>query len=106
MTHHCPVCGCAIASWVVRENFDCPECHATLTSSHKKTLRRSLAVALFAWLVFLAAMQQYVGSWGVAVVVSLEGGGILSAVVAAFYYRTAVKLKVVVNPQSELQESD
>ncbi len=95
MNYHCPACGSLIASWVVNsERFECPECGVALLSNSRKTFRRSLVVALIAWLVFWIAMRQYMGSWGVAAAVSLEGGGILSAMVAAFYYHRTVKLIV------------
>lgn len=95
MNYRYPVCGGSIASWVVnRKQFECPQCKVALLSNSRTTFRRSIVVGLMVWLVFWIAMWQYMGSWGVAAAVSLEGGGILSAMVAALYYQRVVKLTI------------
>ena len=64
-----------------------------MASNYKKTFRQSLVVAFTVWLTFLIGMKQYSGSWGFAAAASIEGGGILSAMVAALYYRLVIKIK-------------
>ena len=94
MIYKCPVCESIIASYVVKkEKFECPGCEASLTSNSKKAFKQSLVVAFTIWLTFLICMQQYSGSWGYAAAVSIEGGGILSAMLAALYYRFVVSIK-------------
>ncbi|SEH04748.1 hypothetical protein [Candidatus Venteria ishoeyi] len=95
MSYNCPVCGSSIASWLVnKENFECPDCKTSLASNSKKAFKQSLVVAFIAWLTFLICMRQYTGSWGYAAVVSIEGGGILSAMLATLYYHFVVNIKV------------
>ena len=94
MTYRCPACGNTIASWFLnKEHFQCPTCEAALVSNRKRTFRQSLVVAFVAWLTFLICVQQYVGSWGYAAAVSIEGGGILSAIVATIFYKMVIKIE-------------
>lgn len=94
MRYMCPVCGGLIANWLVKkEHFKCPDCESLLTSNSKKVLKQSLVVAMIVWLLILIGVQHYSGSWGYATVVSIEAGGILSAMLAALYYRLVVRLK-------------
>ena len=94
MTYKCPVCGTTIASWVIKKQyFECPSCQTLLVSNYKKSFKQSLVVAFAVWLAFLIGMKQYSGSWGFAAAASIEGGGILSAMVAALYYRLVIKIK-------------
>ena len=94
MTYKCPVCGVSIANWVIKkQDFDCPSCNALLSSNFKKAFRQSLVVVFTVWLVFLMGMKQYSGSWGFAAAASIEGGGIISAMVAALYYRLVINIK-------------
>ncbi|MCU7807493.1 MAG: hypothetical protein KZQ73_06445 [Candidatus Thiodiazotropha sp. (ex Semelilucina semeliformis)] len=76
-----------------KEHFKCPDCESLLTSNSKKVLKQSLVVAMIVWLLSLIGIQHYSGSWGYAAVVSIEAGGILSAMLAALYYRLVVRLK-------------
>jgi len=95
MIYKCPVCGSSVPSWIAKEeHFECPDCEASLTSNIQKTLRQSLFAALVSWLTILILLQQYSGSWGYAAAVSIEGGGMLSAALAALYYHLAVKIEL------------
>ena len=94
MTYHCPTCGNTIASWLLNKtNFQCPTCETSLVSNSKKTFKQSLLVAFVAWLIFLISVQQYVGAWGYAAAVSIEAGGIFSAIVATLYYKFVIKIE-------------
>lgn len=95
MIYRCPVCQTAIPSWVAKQTaFECPECNNPLRSNLQKTFRQSLKVALVSWLTIFALIQLTSGSWGFAAAASLEGGGMLSAAVAALYYHFSVKIDV------------
>lgn len=94
MSYICPVCGGIIANWLVKkEHFKCPDCKSLLISNSQKVLKQSLIVAIIVWLLILIGVQHYSDSWGYATVVSIEAGGILSAMVAALYYRLVIRLK-------------
>lgn len=98
MSYRCPVCRASIANWLInKEPFECPDCKTILISNSKKALRQSLIVALVVWIMVLIGVQHYSGSWVYAVVVSIEAGGILAAILAVFYYRLAVQLKKQIN---------
>lgn len=95
MIYNCPVCGGLIASWIVgKEKFECPGCKAKLVSNSNKAFRKSLVVAVVVWLVFFVGMRQYSGSWGVAAALSIEVGGMVSAMLAALYYHFVVYIRV------------
>ena len=93
MSYLCPACGDPIANWAVSKgHFECPNCKVLLTSNSNKVFKQSLAVALVVWFLVLIGIQQYTGSWGYAVAVSIEVGGILAAMLATLYYRIAMRL--------------
>ena len=93
MSYACPVCGSSIEKWIAnRDSFECEECKSLLTSNRKKILKQSLAVALVVWIFVLLVVKHYSDSWGYAVVVSIEAGGFLAAMIAALYYRLAIRL--------------
>lgn len=92
--YKCPVCRSVIDSWVVKdETFECPDCKASLASNSRRSLRQSFVVAFVVWLVFLIGMRIYSGSWGYAAAVSIEGGGMLSAILAGLYYHLVVRIR-------------
>ena len=93
MSYTCPVCGTLIDKWLLKKpGFECPECKHLLTSNSKKVSKQSLMVAFIVWLLVLVTAQHFSGSWAYAVLLSIEAGGILAAMLAALYYHFAVKV--------------
>lgn len=95
MSYACPVCGGSIASWLLNnKRIECPDCQSLLTSNKSRVIKQCFVVALAVWFMVLVGVQQYSGSWGYAVLVSFEVGGILAAMMTMLYYRLAIKLRL------------
>lgn len=93
MAFKCPNCDGPLASWLVKQQpFECPACKQSLTSNSSLQFKRAIYFAIFIWLIFLTTMRYFTGSWGYAVVVSIEGGGILAAMFSALFYQLTVRV--------------
>ncbi|RDE24500.1 hypothetical protein DV711_02615 [Motiliproteus coralliicola] len=91
MANQCPVCQSSVASWLLsKERFECQSCGLALTSNSTKVLKQSFILGFVLWLLFILAVQQYSGSLGYALAVSIEGGGILCGLLATAYYQLKV----------------
>ncbi|MEH6652082.1 MAG: hypothetical protein V7707_18825 [Motiliproteus sp.] len=106
MSYVCPACGGPIASWLLnKKHVECPDCQSLLISNKQKVLRQCYIVALAVWLIVLFGMQHYSGSWGYAVLVSVEVGGILAAMMTMLYYRLAIRLNVITLKSDKVKSS-
>ena len=76
-----------------KEHFKCPDCKSLLTSNGKNVFKQSIIVALVVWFLVLVCVKYYSNSWAYAAIVSIEAGGFLAAIVAALYYRFAIRIK-------------
>lgn len=96
MSYRCPACQATIAAWMIKQaQFACPGCQASLVSNSRPLIKRSIAVGILVWVACLLGARHFSGSWGYALVVSIEAGGILAGMLGYLFYRLSVRISRV-----------
>ena len=80
---------------VKQAQFACPGCQTPLASNSRQLVKRSIVVGILVWIICLLSAHQFSGSWGYALVVSIEAGGILAGMLGYLFYRLSVRITKV-----------
>lgn len=62
------------------------------TQVRHRVFKRSAVVAVIVWLLTLVGLRFYTDSWGIAILLSIEVGGILAALISVGFYHLSLKL--------------
>lgn len=82
----CPQCQQKLRAWMLNQGqFDCPYCQTALLSNANKINRQAYVLGFFVWALVLLLGRYFSGSWGYALIISIEAGIILAIMLAMLY---------------------